>query len=465
MATIDQSSILEFTKKALRNWRNITILSDSPFCDFQIFKAKNEEKSQTASRTDGQNLTGIILQDGIGRLSAQDKLGAEILDMRFSKGETITKVAFQLNLSPDQVSRRQRIAIKSLSIILLAQEEGLRKKKALAIEKRLPAKTYSKMFGHRKLYSRIMDQIVNPDISSAVAIIGLGGIGKSTIADFIMREAISQNYFEDAIWMRAPNYRIEDSEISAMLTFEAIILEIAKHLLDEKIPPTNYPSEVKSVLKNKPCIIVVDNLDFNFDNDKFISSLLEYASLSKFILTSRNRLSGISNIYSAEVTELTYSESTSLMIHQAKLIGLDNIAKDIISKSRLIYNVIGGNPLALKVTIGLLEILPLSEVLGDLTNSRIGLVEDLYQGIFLQSWKTLSSESRKLLSIMPIVGESGGTLEHLQAVSRLPDNFLLRSIQELANRCLIERRGSIDAARYGIHKLTDAFLRSEIINV
>jgi hypothetical protein len=463
MTTLDPAFVLAITKKALREWGKNTRLSDSAFCDFQLLKNKSEELSQSAARTSPQNLTGLVLQDGIKELSTQDEIGAEILEMRFSRGETLTKVAFDSNLSSDQVSRRQRIAIESLSNILFTLEMELRKKRLQSIEKRLPAKTYSKMFGHRKIISRILKQISNPEILGALAIIGLGGIGKSTLADYFIRKAISQNYFEDAIWVRAPNYRIKDSEISAMLTLEAITLEIAKYLLDEKIPPTNYPSEIKNALKNKPSIIVIDNLDFKFDNDRFLSSLLEYASPSIFVLTSRIRLPGTSDIYSVEVNELSYTESRSLMIHQAKMIGLENIASDIKSKSRLIYSAIGGNPLALKVTIGLLEILPLREVLHDLTKTRIERIEDLYRGVFLQSWMTLSTEARKLLGIMPLVGEAGGTLKHLNAISRLPDNLLLRSIQELANRCLIEKRGSIDSTRYGIHKLTDAFLRSEII--
>jgi hypothetical protein len=130
----------------------------------------------------------------------------------------------------------------------------------------------------------------------------------------------------------------------------------------------------------------------------------------------------------------------------------------------VIHGLTGGNPLAIKLVVSLAAVLSLPQVLKDLMRSRPGPVEEMYRHIYLAAWQTLSPPARCLLQAMPLVAESGGQPEQLQAISRLSNQELWPAISELASRSLLEVRGTVWERRYGIHRLTQTFLCTEIID-
>ncbi len=69
-----------------------------------------------------------------------------------------------------------------------------------------------------------------------------------------------------------------------------------------------------------------------------------------------------------------------------------------------------------------------------------------------------------LLQAMPLVSGAGATADYLQEISGLSAGQLWPAIQELRKRSLLEVRGDIREKRYGIHRLTETFLRTEIIH-
>jgi hypothetical protein len=103
--------------------------------------------------------------------------------------------------------------------------------------------------------------------------------------------------------------------------------------------------------------------------------------------------------------------------------------------------------------------------LADLTKTDTDPIQGMYRHIYRKSWKTLSDDGRTLLQAMPLVAESGGTPPYLMTVSGLAREKLWPAIHELHGRSLIEVRGTIQEKRYGIHRLTNSFLCTEIIDL
>ena len=64
---------------------------------------------------------------------------------------------------------------------------------------------------------------------------------------------------------------------------------------------------------------------------------------------------------------------------------------------------------------------------------------------------------------MPLVADAGGTPDYLQAISGLEGNAFWAGLHELHARSLLEVRGKLDEKRYGIHRLTETFVRTEIV--
>jgi hypothetical protein len=73
----------------------------------------------------------------------------------------------------------------------------------------------------------------------------------------------------------------------------------------------------------------------------------------------------------------------------------------------------------------------------------------------------LSDNAKLLLQAMPLVADMGGSTTQLQAITQLQDEFWT-AVSELRRRSLIEVRGAMDEKRYGIHRLTQTFLSTEI---
>jgi len=76
----------------------------------------------------------------------------------------------------------------------------------------------------------------------------------------------------------------------------------------------------------------------------------------------------------------------------------------------------------------------------------------------------LEESSRALLQAMPLIAAEGGGMEQLAAASDLNDTELEMAIKKLFSRSLIERRGTMNIRRYGVHNLTKTFLLTEIVN-
>jgi hypothetical protein len=153
-----------------------------------------------------------------------------------------------------------------------------------------------------------------------------------------------------------------------------------------------------------------------------------------------------------------------LLRHHAHDIGIQAMNAATAEDIREIYQVVGGNPLALKLVVSLLDLLPPSQVLSTLLRSQPGPVETMYKHIYWQTWHLLSPHARQLLQVMPLVAESGGLPEYLSMLSSLAEAELWPALQELRYRSLLEVRGTLQEKRYGIHRLTETFLHTEIIH-
>lgn len=63
-----------------------------------------------------------------------------------------------------------------------------------------------------------------------------------------------------------------------------------------------------------------------------------------------------------------------------------------------------------------------------------------------------------------MVAESGGEPRYLMAISGLQEATFWFAVQQLRARTLLEVRGTLEEKRYGVHRLTETFVRSEIVH-
>jgi hypothetical protein len=128
-----------------------------------------------------------------------------------------------------------------------------------------------------------------------------------------------------------------------------------------------------------------------------------------------------------------------------------------------VYEVAGGNPLALQLLLGQMHTLSLSRVVDDLRQAQGRKIEELYSHIYWRSWQLLSDAARRVLAIMPLVAESGGGLDQIAALCELDDEEMAAGLQQLVALSLVNVRGTLEARRYSIHRLTETFLLEQVL--
>ncbi|MBN1450229.1 MAG: hypothetical protein JW963_04365 [Anaerolineales bacterium] len=404
-----------------------------------------------------------LLETAIQTLAGWNPTRAEIISRRFIQNKTAMNLAHHLNLSVDQVNRQQRAAIEELAQIIYEREAYIREQLAQNLFARFPPQSYSQLFGIDSEIEQLSRQLTSPDAPDVLAVVGLGGIGKTSLVDFVVRIIVTDFHFADILWLRINTSYHPKSKRQHIFGESELITDLSDHLLPSGIQAHERLALIRQKLKSSPHLILIDNLDDELNNPALLQRIIDLSTPSKFLLTSRVRPPRTQEIFLHTLNEIKLEHATTLMCHQATQIGLETMLPEIKAHADKIYGIIGGNPLALKLAIGLLDVLPLSSVLSDLTHSRPGDIEAMYHHIYSNAWDMLSQQAQSFLLRMPLAPPDGTTLEHIQTLSKLTDAEIHSAIEELFKRSLLEMRGTLDARRYGIHQLTETFLKTDII--
>lgn len=451
---------------ALRAWQQIGGTSENLLAFLLLIQEQRKGIVDSADPAALRLATNQVLLKAIDMLEMQDQESAQVLRSRFTNNKKIVAVANQMNVSEHTVSRLQRKAIEGLTKVLFDQEVLARNNQAQTLEAFLPPSSYTHLFGFDDACSQLLEQLLKPTSPWVIAVVGIGGIGKTALADKVARLAIQHFWFNQVIWLRADPQTMSGRSHSPQLTYENLVTDLAHRLWPDaqNLSPNQRLLQVRQTLQAQPHLIIIDNLETESETAYLLNQLNNLADPSKFLLTSRTRTSELAPVYNFLVDELSFDDAAALVYQHAKDIGVHAVTTATKADIEDVFAVTGGNPLALKLVVSLLDLLPLPQILTNLQRSKPGPVENLYRHIYWQTWKMLSPNARALLQAMPLVAETGGEPTYLQSLSRLTDEAFWPALQELRSRSLIEVRGTIHEKQYGIHRLTETFLRTEIIN-
>ena len=335
--------------------------------------------------------------------------------------------------------------------------------------KRLNLLPESQLFGvvneQQKLY-QVLQQLQEPWL---VAIDGIGGIGKTALAKNGTIEAMSNERYYDVAWVSAkhkhfsPAYGLKEIPRPA-LNADSLVDMLLDQFCDQ--PLVSRTSDEKKavlvgILKSNPHLVVIDNLENVIDYQQLLPLLRKLAGPSRFVLTTRHSLQGYSDVYTLNLGELSRPNVFEFLQYEAKMKGITALAEASPQHMEAIYEIVGGNPLALKLITGQIGILPLSHVLNSLKEAQGKKIEELYNFIYWQAWQALDPISQHLLLIMPVV--QNGLLHQLGEVSQLEAEELYQALEQLFTLSLIEGNGTIEDCRYSIHRLTETFLLTQVI--
>lgn len=445
---------------ALQNWPDLPPAHQAIFDQLALAKMA----SVTQRLSPETRLHQAVIQHGVELVRAQHPESADILTKRFLEQEIIRKVSLDLNLTDDQLKRRQRDAINQLTDYLWQAENEAKEARLNRLRERLPPLPPTPLFGVASLQESLLAMLKSSDNSQLVIVTGLGGIGKTVVSLDVAYTLINQNHFEDVAFFSLSRHATDPT--SAKLIWENIALSLCDQLMPghQLADIEERMSRLQQLLAQSPILILIDNLETEADVAMFTEQLLRLGGRGKFLVTSRIRPSARADVRSLALNELSFDASRQLIQHQGSLLGLNEIATISEDGIRPVYKAVGGNPLALKLVVGLANIFSLSDIVGDLRQAHTDEIARMYTQIYWKVWNSLSENGRSLLEMMPMAAGIGIKLENMKAISGLENNQLKAAVSELVRHSLLDVHGDAWERRYSIHPLTDSFLKTEIIN-
>ncbi len=464
-----QSEMKTAVHKALRAWHKTSGGSDYMLAHLLIVRQQRQRQDVEHKPTQWRLATNKVLLKLLERLEEEDEEQAQVLRYRFLEKDTVMRVRNKMNVAEATIMRIQRGGLAALGNLLYTWEIEERNKCVAEMEAHMHPSTYTRLFGVDELKIKLFDWLTTMDEMWVLAIAGIGGIGKTALADFVTREVIQSFRYDDVAWLRLDLAKFAVSDGGPFVNpAERLFHHLIDYLADYFYKQFRHPRfeqrliQVQVRLNARPHLIVIDNLESEADTAYLLNKLKELAQPSRFLITTRTLPESEAGVYAVSLDQLSFEDASDLMWHHAKEVGVTAVSEATPDDYTAIYELVGGNSLALKLAVGLLGLLPLGELLEGLKRGQGGEIENMYRYIYQTAWRTLSSEARQLLLIMPLIAETGGDSVYLQAVSGLDAATFWPAVQELRRRSLLDVRGGLHEKQFGIHRLTEAFVRTEI---
>lgn len=455
--------------EALRIWHG-NETQNWPLAHLRIgLEATRSEEAYSSLAEGGPSAQNrAILSWGLALLRSVSPEAEDLLRERFEHRRDVLAVANRLNVSESSIYYRQRQAINQLTDILnnLEESSGISWRERMV--NRLDLPSYSRLVGVEDSRQSLLEALSSDSGHFIISIDGLGGMGKTALADQVTRDVIESMQFDEIAWTTAKQThlstlgRLKVESGRPSLTFPLLIDKLADQF---EIPMSSFNSQLqrqkitKQYLQDRACLIVIDNLETVADYRSLLPSLRKWQNPTKFLLTSRFRLLDEPDVFSLSQRELSVESSYELIRLEARRTGFVSLAQADESELKPIYDAVGGNPLALKLIVGQLKFRSLPRVLSRFEeHSDVQNRDELFEYIYREIWETLQDDSKMTLLALTQAGATGFTFEHLVGISGLPESVTDNCLEKLILLSLVDIGGNLVERRYRLHRLTEVFL-------
>ncbi len=325
------------------------------------------------------------------------------------------------------------------------------------------------LFGIDRLKGEIELKLKVEEAPWIVSLNGIGGIGKTTLATNTVQILMAGNRFYDLGWVNAKQagFLPDQGRIAtyeATLTSEQMVDSLLRQLEPNTSlarPPAEKRIQLTDLLKKHPYLVVIDNLESMEDQNALLPVLRQFMNPTKFLITSRNNLQTHSDTFSFPLDGLGKEDTIAFLRYEADSRNHQTLKTASLEQLTRIYDIVGGNPLALKLIIGQMTFLPFDLVLNNLKEARGQEVEQLYNYIYWEAWKNLDQAGQQVLLLMPL--SHGSTWTQMLEISEMDQSIFLPALRQLVSLSLVQVRGTLEEPRYYIHRLTETFLLQEVL--
>ena len=457
-------------RAVLRHLRDPLKLGQSPWLKATAVASYRQDHPDATA----EQALRALLDEALAQLECESCEDADLLRGRYWEGRTVQQMLSAERpqiLSERHFYNQQARAIERLASLLAAREQACRADgQTRRLLGRLPLPSYDRLFGVEAIVGEMLHHLQG-ERDFILSLKGIGGIGKTSLADCAVRTYLQQQpRLADVVWISAKQEYLTPSGIvgagivgagivageQTQIRLESIFDELGRKLdLSEvaRLPLAHKVERLASTLRTAPHLVVIDNLETVADFQRLVPWLMQLAAPTHFLLTSRQTVPALTQVQTLELAELDRPSSLALIEHVAREKSVTDLdASDV-------YALTGGNPLAVQLVVSQMSTLPVDAVLGHV---RTGAVEEMYAFIYRNAWSALSDAAKALLLAIQRAGDVADWL-WLTTVSDLPEPLLRQALGELFDLSLVQPQRSGKAHTFAIHRLTSTFLCTEVL--
>ena len=343
-----------------------------------------------------------------------------------------------------------------------------------------PGARCRKFYGYRTLMEQIIDQLQDPKGTHMVLLKALGGYGKTELARRIATWLVDrEKTFAYPVWVNLKKWEYEHTlgQIQSVYRpVKPVFLNVLSYLKNRLMCHTE--AEAKSLLQQKPILIVIDNLESfpEMERGILLNTIHEWLGNgpSRAIITSRYQLIA-PYLYQPNFTGLGLEITRSFLMEEAlaRLAPSSDLVHASEGQVKEIWEMTRGMPLALHLVVGQCSQYELKRVITNLREARAeGPDNGFYTFLFRQAWQEIGTAARGLLAFIGTTSLTPQTRLQLEGVN-LKEGFALQghnldqALAELSRWYLVDMvqmpGGQSAKSAYDLHPLVRFFVESSEI--
>ena len=289
-----------------------------------------------------------------------------------------------------------------------------------------------------------------------ISVLGLSGIGKTTLVKRFVDLNLQQ--FEVIIWRSLKFPKSLDLLIDDLLN---VCQQEAKATIDDKL------KQLFNILKNKKCLIILDDLENIFVNCQFAGQYKpEYQDYKTFLqmITEIEHESCLILISQEKCQEMISLDSELYPIHSLELSGLNNAATEILKNQGLnneetwlnLINLYESHPKYLQYISILIKDVFQSEVAEFIKENSLILTED-FKTLFDLIWMRLSEVEKEIL-LKISQNDQPISRDEIKQLLSLSSMDIINGLQSLTRRFLVSKLEN-DQKLYTLSPIFKEYLR------